>query len=258
MGRRLGKDNSIVNFVYLVIAGVIRILTFSGIVFRKRQVVLCYHGVKPEQRVGFGRQMKHIEKILKNKNRPDVFVTFDDGFRNLIDNAADIINSCRIPAAFFIVPGYLGKRPGWDISEEHEDYNEVMMTSEEIINVQSDFISIGSHTNNHLKLAEISDNELEKELIESKRFLEQLLGKTVDEIALPHGIFNEKVIRKAIDSGYRKIYSLESRLNKKDEDSVLLGRFSVSPDMSFTEFRLICCGAYFWLHSFRRFINRKR
>lgn len=47
--------------------------------------------------------------------------------------------------------------------------------------------SIGAHTVNHLALARLSAGDVEWEMSESKRILEQQLGKTVDHFAYPYG-----------------------------------------------------------------------
>lgn len=51
----------------------------------------------------------------------------------------------------------------------------------------SKLVEIGAHTVNHPKLAALSRNEQLKEIIESKEYLENLLGQSVDYFSYPFG-----------------------------------------------------------------------
>ncbi|MCP4705588.1 MAG: polysaccharide deacetylase family protein [candidate division Zixibacteria bacterium] len=60
-----------------------------------------------------------------------------------------------------------------------------------------------SHTVSHRKLAELSTDEIQKELIDSKTELENRLGKEVISICYPAGSFNNKAIDLLPESGYK-------------------------------------------------------
>jgi peptidoglycan/xylan/chitin deacetylase (PgdA/CDA1 family) len=105
---------------------------------RNACLILCYHGVVPDdiasdpQRYGnvigaaeFSAQMSFLaqhmtpisldvlERWLREEaDLPEnsVLVTFDDGYRNNLSYAADILLRFGIPAAFFPTVGYIGKR----------------------------------------------------------------------------------------------------------------------------------------------------
>lgn len=67
-------------------------------------------------------------------------------------------------------------------------------------------IEFGSHTVSHPILSRLEDGELERELADSKRRLEQELGKPVPVLAYPvggTGEFNDGVVRAAAAAGYR-------------------------------------------------------
>ena len=67
-------------------------------------------------------------------------------------------------------------------------------------------IEFGSHTVSHPILSRLDDGELQQELAQSKRRLEQELNKPAPVLAYPVGgpeEFNDKVVRAAIAVGYR-------------------------------------------------------
>lgn len=78
-------------------------------------------------------------------------------------------------------------------------------------------IEFGSHTVSHPILSRLDDAELKRELTESRRRLEQELGKTAPVLAYPVGgpeEFNDKVVRGAVSAGYRLGVSYMPGMNR--------------------------------------------
>lgn len=63
-------------------------------------------------------------------------------------------------------------------------------------------IEVGSHTLNHVLLREETDEVIDRELLESKRILEDIVGKPVDMISYPQGHTSKRVMRSARALGY--------------------------------------------------------
>lgn len=245
-----GRHGNLIRILYLAVAALGYLLTVGGRLGRKKSVVLCYHGIRPEKKQRFERQMEMlIEKF------PDVRITFDDAFENLLENVLPLLNELRIPATVFAVPGNLGKSPQWNIAVDHPECKEKTMTAQQLKGIQNERIAIGSHTQTHPNLLNLSPDQVRRELAESKRNLEQLLETTVEDLALPHGACNDEVLRIAQEVGYKRIYTLEPKLNRGDEEGGVAGRFSMSPDVWPIEFTLTCAGAYSWLMGVRRMVQ---
>ena len=58
----------------------------------------------------------------------------------------------------------------------------------------SGLVEIGSHTVSHVYLASKGYDEQERQLKESKEYLENLLGKEIDTIAYPYGSYNSNTL----------------------------------------------------------------
>ncbi len=245
-----GRHGNFIRVLYLIGAIIWYLLTIGGRLGRKKIVVLCYHGILTAQKWRFEQQMIQISRRFRR-----VRITFDDAFENLLDNALPLLNTLGIRVNIFAVSENLGHVPKWNIAREHPDYIEKTMTVEQIRDIQSDLISIGSHTQNHPDLSKLPPEQVQWELIESKNNLEQLLGKPVEDLALPHGAYNEEVLRIAQEAGYKRVYTLEPKLVNENQETGVIGRFSMSPDVWPIEFHLTCCGAYSWLHLFRRSVR---
>jgi len=64
-------------------------------------------------------------------------------------------------------------------------------------------VAVESHTVTHRKLAQLNEQAIRSELVESKRILEQKLGNTVTAICYPAGSFNDMVVAVATEAGYQ-------------------------------------------------------
>ena len=118
-----------------------------------------------------------------------VLITFDDGYLDNYENAFPILQNYSMLGTFFIITGLL-----WD----HPD----RMGPKHIIEMAGRGMSFGSHTVSHRALAEMPEEEIRRELMESKTTLESITGQTIDVISYPCGSYNQTVINIAKEQGY--------------------------------------------------------
>lgn len=69
------------------------------------------------------------------------------------------------------------------------------MTWEQLASVDPRLISIGSHTLSHPILSIMTDAEIDFEARESRRMLEERLGRSVEFFCYPNGAYNDRVVR---------------------------------------------------------------
>lgn len=127
-------------------------------------------------------------------------LTFDDGS---LDNATllpSVLRSLRVPATLFVCPGLLGEPHPWVRPEAGMR----LMNLDELREVaELPFIEIGSHTNTHRDMAQISDpSEAYGELRASKLMLEEMLDKPVRSFAYPYGRYSPVCPEAANRAGY--------------------------------------------------------
>jgi peptidoglycan/xylan/chitin deacetylase (PgdA/CDA1 family) len=176
-----------------------------------------------------------------------VAVTFDDGFQSVLDNALPVLLERNIPATIFVTTGYLGKKPGWICNPLHNNVNEVMMQEDQIRGLPDDLITFGSHCVSHPKLAEIGQEAAMRELVDSKRTLEEISNRPVTMFSFPYGSYDEKIIELSKLAGYKRVFLNIPASSISLFDGYLIGRVPVSPDDWLFEYRLKCLGAYQWL-----------
>jgi len=88
-----------------------------------------------------------------------------------------------------------------------------MLSREDIQYLHKRGVEIGSHTHSHPMLPMLSMSDIEYELAHSKKILNDICGQNIDIVAYPNGRYNEAVIRKSFDMGYKYILLTEDRKN---------------------------------------------
>jgi peptidoglycan/xylan/chitin deacetylase (PgdA/CDA1 family) len=263
-----GKQGIGIRLVYLGVSLLMQTIISLTCCNRKKRVILCYHGVTADQAGRFCRQIARIARrvaseendsvsISTQRRETGICVTFDDAFENLLKNALPALEKYQISAMVFAVAGNLGRRPDWQISPDHPDSQEQTMTEDQLKTLCCHpLIRIGSHTLSHPTLTALPPMHIKTELVESKKRLESLLNCQIEDLALPHGAYDEAVLQIAYEADYRRVYTLEPKLTAtRDIEEGTLGRFSMSPDVWPIEFVLTCTGAYAWLGPWRAFLH---
>ena len=94
-----------------------------------------------------------------------------------------------------------------------------LMSWDEIRDIaHTEGLSIGSHTVSHRVLSTISDDEEQRELRDSRRFLQERLDCDIRSIAYPvgnHNAFSERTKRNARDAGYSVGFSFNTGINRE-------------------------------------------
>lgn len=248
----------IISIIFFVLSKIINLIQFP---FSKNNldklVVLTFHSVKPCQRDKFAKQMDMVVKIGKpvfadiakgtNKGTHYIAVTFDDGFQNFIDNALPAMLSRKIPATLFVPSGYLGQYPGWIKKTAHQNAHEILMSADQLKDLPDHMIQIGSHCITHPRLTLLNKEQVIKELSESKKQLESLLGRNITTLSFPYDDYNDKIVELAKEAGYLHVFKDLPTYPISKTDSFLLGRISVSPEDWGIEYLLKLKGAYHWL-----------
>jgi len=119
--------------------------------------------------------------------------TFDDGHVSNYECAIPILSSFGLSAIFFVTVNWIGT-PKY-------------LTWQQVRTMQSLGHEIGSHTLSHPMLTHCGDSELEKEILNSKRLLENRLGAPTRSISFPGGRYNRRVLEACQKAGYGRIYT---------------------------------------------------
>lgn len=123
-------------------------------------------------------------------------VSFDDGWLGQLDGALPVLDALRVPAIFFVLPGF-------------DRHGQGHMTLADIQAVRAAGVTVGSHTINHADLPALYKANLgaaQAEVVESRQWLEADVDG-VDYFAYPLGRFDPDVKALVAAAGYRAAVS---------------------------------------------------
>jgi peptidoglycan/xylan/chitin deacetylase (PgdA/CDA1 family) len=151
-----------------------------------------------------------------------IVITFDDGYADLYTAAFPVLSAHDFKAVAYIVSGFLG-RQGY-------------ATAEQVVQMDHNGIEIASHTVNHADLARSSPGLVWRELVDSKAWLEHLLGHQVLDFAYPSGKFNAPVVAAVQQAGYDTAVTTLDSVDHSVADRRLWTRIRVGGGESLADF----------------------
>lgn len=127
-------------------------------------------------------------------------LTFDDGYRDFYTHAFPLLQKYGAPATVFLVTGCIGDTNHWD--DRYGLPPLPLLSREEILELDAQGVEFGSHTVSHRRLTRLSAVEQRREIVDSKRALEDLLNRPIHFFCYPHMDCDERVQSLVRDAGY--------------------------------------------------------
>jgi peptidoglycan/xylan/chitin deacetylase (PgdA/CDA1 family) len=118
---------------------------------------------------------------------------------------------------------------------QHEKFD--LMNWEELLNLNPNLITIGSHSMSHPILSNIAEDEIESEIVESRRLLEQRLQRDVEYFCYPNGNYDDKIVQ-AVRKTYTAAIAVECKTVSVGEDPYRLPRISAADEPDKLAWRL--------------------
>lgn len=170
-----------------------------------------------------------------------VCVTFDDGYRDNIEQGEPILRELAIPATIFLPTAIIDGRLDYFW---YETPPPALSWEEARIVAAQGLIDFQSHTESHRWLPDLSGEEALSELRDSKAQLERELGSSVTSIAFPAGRYGRREVRLVREAGYRAGVTTDSGLNRGGTELGALRRTLVFADDDRTLFLEKFLGLY--------------
>jgi peptidoglycan/xylan/chitin deacetylase (PgdA/CDA1 family) len=126
--------------------------------------------------------------------------------------------------------------PDHEISEEARQRFDPMRWSD-LERLDPSLITIGSHTMTHPILPTLDDAALTREVVESRKLLEERLGRTVDLFCYPNGASDRRVCNE-VARVYRAAVTTEYGFAQPRADPHRLPRIPVAPSLPLLAWRM--------------------
>ena len=201
-------------------------------------LTLCYHAVSPTwpavlavRPETLAAQLRDVvrrgyvgatltEALERPPARRVVVVTFDDGFRSVLEPARPVLAEVGLPGTVFAVTAFPGSsRPlSWPgVSHWLTTPHAGELTSlswPELRELADAGWEVGSHTHTHPHLTQTDDETLAGELAGSRAICERELGRPCRTLAYPYGDADGRVVRAAEQAGYAAAAAMPGRFGR--------------------------------------------
>lgn len=209
--------------------------------------ILMYHSVCPqaaeENRLNvttetFEKQMRFLKEhdynVISVEELADLLsageklpprtlaITFDDGYRDNYLYALPVLKKYGLRASVFIIVDEVGRSSGDKLTDK--------LSWEEIRKMQdSGVFTIGSHAMGPEPLTRIkSQEEVKRQIFDSRRIISQRLGKEVNVFSYPEGAFDPAIRQLVIEAGYKAAVATRPGRDYPDDDIFALRRLRIS------------------------------
>ena len=191
-------------------------------------------------RLGYrGLSMHDLMPYLRGeKNGKVVGITFDDGYRNVYQHALPVLQRLGFTSTNYFVAHQLSGGNVWDYEKgiPHSD----LMSAQEMQAWANAGQEVGSHTLDHVHLPGVQAHEAFRQISESKKALEDIIGQPVSAFCYPYGDEGPAVRDMVRQAGYTNATTTERGLARLSDDMFGLPRVTVSRSTTIFRFLQKC------------------
>jgi peptidoglycan/xylan/chitin deacetylase (PgdA/CDA1 family) len=218
-----------------------RLLRFFGweISSEPRMTVLFYHSISEGNDffavapAMFEEQMQYLKKYYevvplsraflhaegKRVTKNSVALTFDDGYRDFVEQVQPVLERFQFPATLFVLS---------DAPDRGELGNEYpLMGAADVPKLNRALVDVGSHGLSHKKLSKLPIEEAKKEIEESRDAIRERYGTVPAYLAYPKGSCNAPVKEAVQNAGFLGAVSVIQCGVHKGDDPYALPRVQI-------------------------------
>ncbi|NYT86637.1 polysaccharide deacetylase family protein [Pollutimonas harenae] len=192
------------------------------------------------RRFGYrGLSMRDLLPYVRGERLGKVVgITFDDGYRNVYQNALPVLNEQNFTATNYFVVRQLDGGNVWDYQKgvAHSD----LMSADEMRAWAAAGMEVGSHTLDHPFLPKLSPDIAAFQIRQSKQELEDILGVDVTAFCYPYGGQSPEIRAMVQDAGYTNATTTERGLVRTSDDVYGLPRVTVARSTNIIRFLQKC------------------
>ena len=221
----------------------------TSVALRTHATLLTYHEIldspsSDQYSVSDAQFDRHLEltwRLARQAKIPAdcIAISFDDGHASNFSLALPLLGRHRLKAVFFITAGWVGSKPGYMNWEQAKALHRAGHV-------------VQSHGWSHKFLSKSSDSELQFELTESKRVIEDRLNAPVSAISIPGGRWDDRVLKACAAAGYNSVYTSDPLFTTASKYGIQIhGRMMVRRSMNLNELEKFLTADSFYLFNLR-------
>jgi peptidoglycan/xylan/chitin deacetylase (PgdA/CDA1 family) len=168
------------------------------------------------------------ELNFKHFPKKPLVLTFDDGYRDNLETASPLLKKYGFKAQLFLLADNRINSNVWDLNGD-EPAHEIMSSKERQVWKTSAY-EIGSHGFRHQKITELSEEEAQKELSNSKLVLENEFKIPVQSFAFTYGVTRPEGAEMAQRAGYEYALNTDTGGMLMEEDPYSIFRVNIFPN----------------------------
>ncbi|MBZ1350642.1 polysaccharide deacetylase family protein [Alcaligenaceae bacterium LF4-65] len=179
------------------------------------------------KRLGYrGLSMRDLTPYLRGECEGKVFgITFDDGFRNVFENALPVLSDLGFTSTNYFVANQFDGGNVWD-REKNIPFSPLMSLTE-VRTWAAAGQEVGSHTLDHVHLPEVAPDEARRQIRLSREILAQESGTEVTAFCYPYGDFTAEHGLLAKEAGYTNATTTSRGLANAADDPFFLPRVGI-------------------------------
>jgi peptidoglycan/xylan/chitin deacetylase (PgdA/CDA1 family) len=184
----------------------------------------------------FARQMRFLARRRRvvplsdvvdgrvGRGRPAVALTFDDGYRSVLEEAVPILRRYGFPATCFVPTRWIGEANGWDTFEP-TDHPLPILSAEGLLELEAAHVTVESHGHAHMHLGEVDEQDAVADIGASRRILTEVLGREPQFLAYPYGS-QSPTARRAVEACH---FDAAFSIGQRDEGRFGRERVTIRP-----------------------------
>ena len=197
--------------------------------FRKQMEFLAAEGYAV---VDLAHAVQLLERGVSSPRT--IALNFDDGFRDVGENALPVLEALGFRATVFIPTGVVDGTANFPWYRRQPP----LLAWEEIVELdRAGTLRFEAHSVTHPNLLLLEDGAARHEIRQSKLDLEARLGRPVEAFCYPAGLFGERERAFVAEAGFRAAVSCEPGVNLPGVDLLTLRRRQIDPRDGKLDFR---------------------
>ncbi len=163
-----------------------------------------------------------------------VALNFDDGYRDVAENALPVLERLGFRATVFLPTGVIDGTASFAWYAQQPP----LLSWDEVVELDgAGTLSFEAHTVTHPNLLLLDDSLSRHEIAQSKLDLEARLGRPVEAFCYPAGLFGARERTFVAEAGFRAAVSCEPGVNLPGADRFTLRRRQIDPRDRLLDFR---------------------